>query len=52
MYLMGRPEDLVSRLQARIDAGVDEIAFSVMSGEPAQLDRFMTEVRPRLRSRA
>jgi alkanesulfonate monooxygenase len=52
MYLMGRPEDLVPRFQARIDAGVDEIAFSVMSGDPAQLDLFMKEVRPRLRPRA
>lgn len=52
MYLMGRPEDLVPRFQARIDAGVDEIAFSVLSGDPAQLDLFMKEIRPHLRPRA
>lgn len=51
VYLMGRPEHLVPRLQARIDAGVDEIAFSVLSGDPAQLDLFMKEVRPHLRPR-
>jgi alkanesulfonate monooxygenase SsuD/methylene tetrahydromethanopterin reductase-like flavin-dependent oxidoreductase (luciferase family) len=52
IYLMGRPDDLVPRLQARIDAGVDEIAFSVLSGDPAQLELFMKEVRPHLRPRA
>jgi len=51
LYLMGRPEDLVPRFQARIDAGVDEIAFSVLSGDPAQLDLFMKEIRPHLRPR-
>jgi probable F420-dependent oxidoreductase len=51
MYLMGRPEDLVPRLQARIDAGVQEIAFSVLTGDPAQLDLFMSEIRPHLRPR-
>ncbi|MGH7266752.1 MAG: LLM class flavin-dependent oxidoreductase [Candidatus Rokuibacteriota bacterium] len=51
MYLMGRPEDLVPRFQARIDAGVDEIAFSVLSGDPGQLDLFMKEIRPHLRPR-
>jgi probable F420-dependent oxidoreductase len=51
MYLMGRPEDLVPRFQARIDAGVDEIAFSVLSGDPAQLDLFIKEIRPHLRPR-
>jgi alkanesulfonate monooxygenase len=51
VYLMGRPEDLVPRFQARIDAGVDEIAFSVLSGDPAQLDLFMKEIRPHLRPR-
>jgi hypothetical protein len=51
IYLMGRPEDLIPRLQARIDAGVDDIAFSVMSGDPAQLDLFMKEIRPHLRPR-
>jgi hypothetical protein len=51
VYLMGRPEDLVPRLQARIDAGVDEITFSVMSGDPAQLEIFAKEIRPHLRPR-
>jgi len=48
---MGRPEDLVPRLQARIDAGVDDIAFSVMGGDPAQMDLSMKEIRLHLRPR-
>lgn len=52
IYLMGRPEDLIPRFQARIDAGVEEIAFSVMDADPAQLDLFMEEIRPHLRPRA
>jgi alkanesulfonate monooxygenase len=49
IYLMGHPEQLIPRFQARIDAGVQEIAFSVLSGDPAQLDLFMKEIRPHLR---
>jgi alkanesulfonate monooxygenase len=52
IYLMGRPDELVPRFQARIDAGVEELTFSVMSGDPAQLDLFMKEIRPHLRPRA
>ena len=51
IYLMGRPEDLIPRFQARIDAGVDEIVFSLLGGDPAQLDLFMKEIRPHLRPR-
>ena len=51
IYLMGHPDQLIPRLQARIDAGVDELVFSLMSGDPAQLDLFMTEIRPHLRPR-
>jgi len=51
IYLMGHPEQLIPRFQARIDAGVDEIVFSLMGGDPAQLDLFMKEIRPHLRPR-
>jgi hypothetical protein len=51
IYLMGRPDDLIPRFQARIDAGVEELTFSVMDGDPAQLDLFMKEIRPHLRPR-
>jgi len=49
IYLMGRPEDLIPRFQARIDAGVQEITFGLMRPDPRQLDLFMREIRPHLR---
>jgi len=48
---MGHPEQLIPRFQARIDAGVDEITFGMLSSDPWQLDLFMKEVRPHLRPR-
>ncbi len=52
IYLMGHPDDLIPRLQARIDAGVDELTFNLLVQDPGQLDLFMKEVRPHLRPRA
>jgi FMNH2-dependent dimethyl sulfone monooxygenase len=51
IYLMGHPDELIPRFQARIDAGVDELTFSLFSSDPRQLDLFMKEVRPHLRPR-
>ena len=52
IYLMGHPEDLIPRIQARIDAGVQELTFNLLSPDPEQLDLFMNEVRPHLVPRA
>ena len=49
IYLIGHPEDLIPRFQARIDAGVDEITFGLLRPDPSQLDLFMREIRPHLR---
>jgi probable F420-dependent oxidoreductase len=49
IYLMGRPEELIPRFQARIDAGVEEITFGLLRPDPTQLDLFMREIRPHLR---
>lgn len=51
IYLMGRPEDLIPRLQARIDAGVEELTFNLLSPDLHQLDLFMEKIRPHLRPR-
>jgi probable F420-dependent oxidoreductase len=51
IYLMGRPEDLIPRFQARIDAGVEELTFNLLTPDPKQLDLFMRHVRPHLRPR-
>jgi probable F420-dependent oxidoreductase len=49
IYLMGHPEDLIPRIQARIDAGVRELTFNLLSPDPRQLELFMTEIRPHLK---
>jgi probable F420-dependent oxidoreductase len=51
-YLMGHPDDLIPRFQARIDAGVQELTFNLMVPDPRQLDLFMERIRPHLRPRA
>ena len=50
IYLMGRPEELIPRVQARIDAGVEELAFGLLRPDPNQLDLFKREIRPYLRT--
>jgi probable F420-dependent oxidoreductase len=52
LYLMGHPDELIPRFQARIDAGVEELTFNLMTPDPRQLDLFMKEIRPHLRPRA
>lgn len=51
IYLMGTPEDLIPRFQARIDAGVEEVTFNLLTPAPNQLDLFMKHIRPHLRPR-
>ena len=51
LYLMGHPEELIPRFQARIDAGVEELTFNLLAPDPRQLDLFMKEIRPHLRPR-
>jgi len=51
IYLMGRPEELIPRFQARIDAGVEELTFNLMTPDLNQLDLFMRHIRPHLRPR-
>ncbi len=52
LYLMGHPDDVIPRIQARIDAGVDEILLNPLTPDPRQLELFAAHVRPRLRPRA
>jgi alkanesulfonate monooxygenase len=51
LYLLGHPDELIPRLQARIDAGVDEILLNPLTRDPRQLDLFATRIRPQLRAR-
>ena len=52
IYLMGHPDELIPKFQARIDAGVEELTFNLMTPDPGQLDLFATRIRPHLRPRA
>jgi alkanesulfonate monooxygenase len=49
LYLMGHPDDVVPRIQARIDAGVQELLLNPLTPDPRQLELFARHVRPRLR---
>ena len=49
IYLLGHPDDLVPRFQARIDAGVRELTFNFLTPDPAQLELFAARVQPHLR---
>jgi len=51
IYLMGHPDELVPRFQARIDAGVEELTFNLLAPDPRQLDLFATRIRPHLKPR-
>jgi probable F420-dependent oxidoreductase len=48
LYLMGHPEELIPRIQARVDAGVRELAFNLLTHDPRQLELFMRDIRPHL----
>ena len=50
LYLMGHPDDVVPRIQARIDAGVHELLLNPLTPDPRQLELFARHVRSRLRS--
>jgi alkanesulfonate monooxygenase SsuD/methylene tetrahydromethanopterin reductase-like flavin-dependent oxidoreductase (luciferase family) len=47
-YLIGTPDEIVPKLQARIDAGISEIDVNFIDRSSEQLDLFMRHIRPRL----
>lgn len=48
-YLLGTPEEIIPKLQARIDAGLSEIAINFIHPDPEQLDLFARHIWPFLR---
>jgi len=46
VYLFGTPEEMVAKLQARVDAGVGYIILHTMTPDPAQLDDWVREIVP------
>jgi alkanesulfonate monooxygenase len=48
-YLLGTPETIIPKLQARLNAGIDEIAINFIDPDPTQLNLFVRHIRPHLR---
>lgn len=48
VYLFGTPDEIVARLQARIDAGVEYFMLHTMTPDPAQLRHWVDELIPAL----
>jgi len=45
-YLLGTPEEIIPQLQARVAAGIREIAINFIDPDPRQLELFARDVRP------
>lgn len=48
VYLFGTPDDIVAKLQARVDAGVQYFVLHTMTPDPDQLDLWVRDVIPRV----
>jgi alkanesulfonate monooxygenase SsuD/methylene tetrahydromethanopterin reductase-like flavin-dependent oxidoreductase (luciferase family) len=46
VYLFGTPEEIVGKLQARVDAGVEYFVLHTMTPDPAQLELWLRDVIP------
>jgi alkanesulfonate monooxygenase SsuD/methylene tetrahydromethanopterin reductase-like flavin-dependent oxidoreductase (luciferase family) len=47
--MLGTPDEIVPRLQARYDAGIVEILINFIDPEPEQLELFAEHIAPRIR---
>jgi alkanesulfonate monooxygenase SsuD/methylene tetrahydromethanopterin reductase-like flavin-dependent oxidoreductase (luciferase family) len=48
VYLFGTPDEVISSLQARIDAGVQYFMLHTMTPDPDQLELWASEIVPNL----
>ena len=46
VYLFGTPDEIISSLQARVDAGVEQFILHTMTPDPAQLQVWVDEIIP------
>ena len=46
VYLFGTPDEIVTSLQARVDAGVEQFILHTMTPDPAQLQQWVDEIIP------
>ena len=49
VYLFGTPEEIVTSLQARADAGVQRFMIHTMTPDPAQLEQWVEHIVPHVR---
>ncbi len=49
VYLFGTPDEVISSLQARVDAGVEYFVLHTMTPDPAQLRHWVDEIIPNVR---
>jgi probable F420-dependent oxidoreductase len=49
VYLFGTPDEIVAKLQARVDAGVQYFVLHTMTPDPAQLELWLRDVIPNVR---
>lgn len=49
VYLFGTPDDIISKLQARVDAGVGYFVLHTMTPDPAQLEMWLADILPNVR---
>jgi alkanesulfonate monooxygenase SsuD/methylene tetrahydromethanopterin reductase-like flavin-dependent oxidoreductase (luciferase family) len=49
VYLFGTPDDVIAKLQARVDAGVQYFVLHTMTPDPAQLELWLRHVIPNVR---
>jgi probable F420-dependent oxidoreductase len=49
VYLFGTPDEIVAKLQARVDAGVQYFVLHTMTPDPRQLDDWLRHVIPHVR---
>ncbi len=49
VYLFGTPGDIISKLQARVDAGVQYFVLHTMTPDPGQLEMWLADIIPNVR---
>lgn len=49
VYLFGTPDEIVTSLQARVDAGVQQFMIHTMTPDPSQLEQWVEHILPHVR---
>lgn len=49
-YLLGTPDEIISKLRKRVEAGIQEIAINFIDPAPVQLELFAQHILPHFRN--